>query len=283
MEIQQVLQDSEHVKELAQSIKAVGLTEPIWVRDGDYLVIEGNSRLAAYRLLSKSDPVKWGTVKCYLFPKNLDDKEIFTFLCVTHIVSRKDWAPYEQAGIIWRRWKQHNANPESLSKELGIPQTRIEHLIEVYSFMDEHNDREVQRWSFYDEYLKSRKIGKRRKENPELDSLVVHKIQSGDIPKAENIRDQLAKIAGTPGKTFQWFVSDQKSLQECYDLMEAKGDNNTLYNLLYKFRIKVSDLAARESIKRLDGPIQDKCEFELKKIQKSIDRLLKALESRNTK
>lgn len=28
-------------------------------RNGDYVVLEGNSRLAAYRLLAEKDPVKW--------------------------------------------------------------------------------------------------------------------------------------------------------------------------------------------------------------------------------
>lgn len=278
VEIEDKLLDREHVRELAQSIKAnQGLTDPLWVRDGDYLVIEGNSRLAAYRLLSRGDPVKWGMVKCHLLPSELDDEKIFSFLCLTHVVGRQDWAPYEQAGIIWRRWKQHGATPQRLAKEMGLSESRIEHLIKVYSFMDKHDDKEVLRWSFYDEYLKSRKIDKRRDEFPDLDSIVVQKIKSGEIPKAEDVRDQLTKIAGAPGRAFQWFLSGQRSLQECYDRMVEKGDANALRNSLYKFRVRIGDLATKRALENMDEHIQRKCRYELKRIKKSVDKLLKAI------
>ena len=53
-EIQERLLKMDHVKKLVQSIRANGgLTDPLIVRDGDYVVLEGNSRLAAYRKLAK--------------------------------------------------------------------------------------------------------------------------------------------------------------------------------------------------------------------------------------
>src|SRR5262249_24401703 len=68
-EIQGRLLEMEHVKALIQDIRLnKGLIEPLIVRDGTYEVLEGNSRLAAYRFLAKSDPVKWGYVKCTVLP-----------------------------------------------------------------------------------------------------------------------------------------------------------------------------------------------------------------------
>ena len=47
-EIEETLGVMDHVKELIQSIKANGgLLDPLLVRDGDNVVLEGNSRLAA--------------------------------------------------------------------------------------------------------------------------------------------------------------------------------------------------------------------------------------------
>ena len=47
-EIEERLSSMDHVNQLIQSIKANGgLIDPLLVRDGDYLVLEGNSRLAA--------------------------------------------------------------------------------------------------------------------------------------------------------------------------------------------------------------------------------------------
>jgi hypothetical protein len=104
LEIEHRLGDMDHVKQLVQSIRANGgLLDPIIVRDGDCVVLEGNSRLAAYRLLAKSDPIKWGKVKCCLLPSTIEESLIFALLGEYHIIGRKDWAPYEQAGYLYRR------------------------------------------------------------------------------------------------------------------------------------------------------------------------------------
>ena len=68
-EIQNRLFQMEHVKVLVQDIRANGgLIEPLIVRDGTFEVLEGNSRLAAYRFLAKTNPMKWGYVKCTVLP-----------------------------------------------------------------------------------------------------------------------------------------------------------------------------------------------------------------------
>ena len=52
-EIEELMCKKDHVKRLKESIKSNGgLIDPIIVRDGDFVVLEGNSRLAAYRMLS---------------------------------------------------------------------------------------------------------------------------------------------------------------------------------------------------------------------------------------
>ena len=102
--IEEVMTDMDHVKQLKESIKANGgLIDPLIVRDGDFVVLEGNSRLAAYRILQKQDPIKWAKVKCKILPSDISDKAIFTLLGQYHIIGRKDWSPYEQAGYLYRR------------------------------------------------------------------------------------------------------------------------------------------------------------------------------------
>lgn len=71
-DIQRILIRREHVKQLITSIKANGgLTDPVLVQDESFIVLEGNSRLAAYRALAEKDPIKWGLIKCELLPKDL--------------------------------------------------------------------------------------------------------------------------------------------------------------------------------------------------------------------
>jgi len=57
-EICEKLLEHEHVKELIVNIaENGGLMDPVIVRDGDFVVLEGNSRLAAYRHLASKDPI----------------------------------------------------------------------------------------------------------------------------------------------------------------------------------------------------------------------------------
>jgi hypothetical protein len=115
-DIQERLGRMDHVKTLLQSIKANGgLTDPLLVRDGDLVVLEGNSRLAAYRLLAKGDAIAWGMVKVKLLPADVNEGLVFALLGEYHIVGRKDWAPYEQAGYLWRRQHNHNVSPARMA------------------------------------------------------------------------------------------------------------------------------------------------------------------------
>ena len=84
-EIQKQLQGFPHVQELIQDIKSnEGLTDPVIVRDGDLVVLEGNSRLAAYRFLATKDPIKWRTILCTVLPEGIDEKLVSTPRPIPH-------------------------------------------------------------------------------------------------------------------------------------------------------------------------------------------------------
>ena len=119
-DIQEQLCEMEHVKELREDIKRNGgLLEPLIVRGGSFEVLEGNSRLAAYRQLASKEPIKWAMVKCSVLPDDVDDALIFALLGQFHIKGKKDWAPYEQAGFLYRRFSNHKVPVSVLSTELG--------------------------------------------------------------------------------------------------------------------------------------------------------------------
>lgn len=275
-EIEERLQEKDHVKKLGQSIEANGgLIDPIWVRDGDYLVIEGNSRLAAYRILCNKDPIKWGQIKSHLLPADIDEDKIFSFLCQCHVIGRQDWAPYEQAGIIWRRHKLHGISAQSLSKEMGMGITEVKRLIDVYSFMAEYDDTSVQHWSYYYEYLKSKKILDAREIYPEMDDVIAKRVKYGQIKRAEDIRDKVTKIAAVKGKILDTFIHKPKSLDECYEKAIEKSEDSALYRRLNKFRVKIGDLDTKRIIKNISIRNRKKCLYELNKIKQTVNSLLK--------
>tara|TARA_R110002124_G_scaffold144122_13_gene309043 strand:- start:11319 stop:11759 length:441 start_codon:yes stop_codon:yes gene_type:complete len=77
----------EHVRELVHDIKTNGgLIDPLIVRGGALEVLEGNSRLAAYRFLFSQDPIRWSHVKCTVLPADIPQALVFALL--GHTTSR---------------------------------------------------------------------------------------------------------------------------------------------------------------------------------------------------
>ena len=283
-EIDEQLCNMDHVKQLRLSIEANGgLIDPLIVRDGDFVVLEGNSRLAAYRILAKKNPVKWSKVKCTLLPNDITDDAIFTLLGQYHIIGRKDWNPFEQAGYIFRRVKSSSISTDDLADELGLKRAEAKSLIEIYSFMIEKDDVLPQHWSYYVEYLKSRSIRKYREIKPELDEIVVNQIKTNRIRSAIDIREKLEPITKIPekkaNKIFEKFIKEEKSLYECFDEAESTGKTSNMYQYLYKFRTKIKDGTTQKSIINVSRDKKPEYIFELKAIKKTIEKLLETMDT----
>ena len=276
--IQKKLAAMEHVKQLVQSIKANGgLTDPLIVRDGDYVVLEGNSRLAAYRLLADHDPAKWGKVKCTLLPKDISDSLVFALLGEYHIIGKKDWAPYEQAGYLFRRHKKHGVPSTVMAEEMGLSTKAVGHLIKVYGFMVDNDVNDVTKWSYYDEYFKHRSITTARQEHPELDQTFVAKVKSGEIEKAVDVREKVTKIADAGGKVLKDFIANDQNIESCHDRAIARGADNAWFKRLGKFREQLADPHVKENFEEMTEDHRKKCVYEMKKIQTLLDALMKKL------
>ncbi len=272
-EIEQALKRMDHVKQLVQSIKANGgLTDPLLVRDGDLVVLEGNSRLAAYRILVTRNPLRWGKVKCKLLPHDIAEEDVFALLGEYHIIGKKDWAPYEQAGYVYRRHKRHAVSATTMAKEMGLSVKRVGQLIRVYEFMVEHDSNDVQRWSYYEEYLKHNAIRRAREEHPRLDELVVEKIKSREIPRAVDVRDKLTAIAKS-AKACRDFVLRKKDFERAFESAQARGVGNSCYSKIKSFRTWLAEEDRHEDVDEMSPEVQKKCSFELVKVQKRCAQL----------
>jgi hypothetical protein len=206
-DIYEKLLKEEHVKALIHDISDNGgLIDPLIVRDKDFVVLEGNSRLAAYTFLASKDPIKWAKAKCTILPADIDEKLVFALLGQYHVKGKKDWVPYEKAGFLYRRHKQQKVALSIIAAELGIHADEAKHLVSVYEFMLRHDDYDRGHWSFYDEYLKSRKIKQARDEYASFDQFIVTQVKTGAIPKAMELRDMLPVICVGPAKVLRRYV-----------------------------------------------------------------------------
>lgn len=278
-EIEEELCKMDHVKRLAQSIKENGgLIDAVIVQGKTKVVFEGNSRLAAYRLLAKQDPVKWGRIKVKVLPDTISESEIFSILGEYHIIGKKDWAPFEQAGYLFRRHKAHDVPIDLLAQEINIGRKLITHLIEVYQFMLDRNERDVDRWSYYDEYLKSNKIKRARKEYPQLDDLVVKKIRSREIERAVDVRDGLKKIVEAKGNVLDRFATSKRSFGDSVQAALRKGVGDHGVQRVRRFKEWIATAEAQREITELEGEARKECKYDLGKIHKLSERLLKRFE-----
>lgn len=266
-EIEKRLLGMEHVKVLIQDIKANGgLIDPILVKDGSLEVLEGNSRLAAYRALSEADPIKWGYIKCVLLPPDLSDDMVFSLLGQYHVKGKKDWAPFEQAGFLYRRHKNQSIDIATLSKEIGIGRGTVKQLVDTYQFMIDHNQTEVSRWSYFYEYLKSKKIKKARDEYQSFDALVVAKIESGEISKATDVRDKLPIVVTASDKVLKKFAQGELGFVDSYErAVDAGGDNASLRKLS-AFRKWLGRTDVQNEILELEGQAGAKARFEFQRL-----------------
>ncbi len=239
-EIHSRLKRMDHVKQLIQSIRANGgLTDPMLVRDGDLVVLEGNSRLAAYRELARLDAVRWGKAKVRLLPADISEKLVFALLGEYHIIGRKDWAPYEQAGYLYRRNIKHGVSVQDMAKEMGLSPRSVSHLVSTYKFMVDHNENDVNRWSYYDEYLRPNAVKKTRQENPDLDKVVVRKIKGGEIRTAMDVREKLVKVLNVPKagpQPIKILMSGEGTFERAFESARDRGVDNTWLNRFRQFK-----------------------------------------------
>jgi len=275
-EIEMILSKADDLKELEYSIgQNGGLIEPLIVKDGDMTVLEGNRRLAAYRNLYKKDPITFAKVKCKILPKDISEEAIFTLLGQIHIVGRKDWSPFEQAGYLYRMVKTAGKDIITISKSLGITEANAKNLIRNYEFMVEKNDIIPEHWSYYDEYLKSQSIKNYRKTLPDLDDKFASMVKNNEILVASDVR-KLAAIAKNPDKSAKKIMNaistGETSIYDGYNKIEENGTNVKAYQTLNAFRKKFdTDDFARDLAMTKNGNVK----YELEKLLHRVQSLLK--------
>lgn len=276
-EILDQLSGMEHVKRLMVSITDHGgLIDPVIVQGGSNVVLEGNSRLAAYRLLARKDAVKWGLIRARILPSNIEEKAVFALLGEYHIHGKKDWVPYEQAGYLYRRSEKHRISAADLAKEIKLPEARVEHLISVYKFMLKHREIDIDRWSYYDEYLKGRKIAKLRKDyGSDLDEMIVKKIRTKEIPTAMDLRDGLRAIVKVGGKNMRQFAEGKVKFKEACESADDQGAYETGLQRIKKYKEWLAETKTETYLRDLAPEHQQKALYDIRLIGKRCEALLK--------
>ena len=279
-EIEEHMCSMEHVKALKHAILTQGgLIDAVVVLGDGLVVIEGNSRLAAYRMLHQQDPIKWNMMKCYVLQSGISSDDIFGLLGNWHIRGKTPWTPYEQAAFLARQREASKKPLASHARALGLSEQTALQYVETYGFMREHQDSDVRHWSHYFEFLRNRAIGKYTEQVPALTETIASQIKSGAIRDAKDIRKlgDMAKVSTKSAKKIMYQVAlGKKSIYDGYEEIKDTGAMDDVVKKIEKFRAAVNDEGFEtQCVVHKDlGKIQ----YGLKEIKKAVEKLLIRLE-----
>ncbi len=278
-EIEEILKKQDHVRELKESIKANnGLIEHLFVKERTLEVVEGNRRLAAYRLLFQENPLKWSEVKCALLPSDLDESLMNSFLGEIHLKGKKPWSPYEKASFLHRRFRNDGVSVDDLKKEFNISKPAIEHSIAVIDLMEKHEEKETRRWSYYDEFKKSRKAKAICANVANFEDVIVKQIKLDEVGTAMEFRDKLRVICNSSSKNpVKNLVSEKCDFGDAFDEAERTGGDNRPLQRIKSFRRWLDDGHTKTAVRNASQKIRGELEYELHKIRAHVEKLLKTL------
>ena len=197
----QRLQNEASVKNLVPEIERHGgLIEPILVRRDTMEVIEGNSRLAAYRLLrdeGKSDD--WEVIPCHLI-KGLTEDQQAAYLNQIHVKGKTQWSAYEKANFAYVR-SINGWLPQRIADVFGESVSTIRTRIKAVEMMKDSGDDAKTHFSYYDVLVRNADAVARMKEFPAFRDRLFEEIRrapdnSEDDPTftAQKLRDGLRDI-----------------------------------------------------------------------------------------
>lgn len=197
-----------------------GLIEPILVRLDTREVIEGNSRLAAYRILrEKGAPGEWDRIPCYLI-STLTEEQQAAFLNQVHVKGKTQWSAYEKANFAYVR-KINGWTVDRIAKLFGESVQTIYKRINAIKTMKDSGDSDRSHFSYYDVVVRKPEIYGKIAESPKLRDRLFEEIRdvgTGDDQKftAQDLRNGLPTIIKKP-RILNRYVNGQVEFEEAWD------------------------------------------------------------------
>lgn len=256
------------VKNLIPEIKRDrGLQEPIIVRWDTQEVIEGNSRLAAYRKLNNDEPDNetWNKIRCQVVTELTDDQQT-RILGQVHLHGKTDWSPYAKALYCYRWVVEDKKKTSELSKIAGFSKQEINKYVSIIKLMSQNNELKNSRYSYYNVLVQNRKISTKINEDSGLKKVLFQKIKTQEFT-AQELRDKLPTIINKP-KILRKFQNKKIKLDEAYDRAKISGAEQKLK----KIRLGLNDIE-NDDILSLERPEANAMKYEIGQIQKSLNRV----------
>ena len=127
-------------------------------------VIEGNSRLAVYRILHEETKKEdWEFIPCNIVQKLSDEQQI-AYLNQIHVKGKTEWSAYEKANFAYARKTEGFSFPK-IAELFGESEATIRTRIKVVEMMRNNNDRERSHFSYYDILVRNHSKDMNKRQN----------------------------------------------------------------------------------------------------------------------
>lgn len=266
------------VKDLYQDIKSNGgLIDEILVKDN--MVLEGNSRLCAYRFLlrqaceanDEAEKRKWSKIRARVIPSESSDEVIFTILGTWHIKGKAQWRTYEKASYFHRMRSEYNKSTKEIAAMVKQSEADVENMIKAYETMQTHGITETseqEKFSAVFEIVKNREMKKIKEEDPSIYDKCITFVKEDKFDRAEQVRDLPKVIRDKKAK--KSFFNEGDPFTDALDIAKSRHPEHgdSFYNQLKKVT-KLLESADMERIEEIKKDTDKK--FILQKLHRQVN------------
>ncbi|HOV23364.1 MAG TPA: hypothetical protein PL107_03740 [Candidatus Marinimicrobia bacterium] len=259
-DIEKELWEKDSVKDLFKDIERDGgLIDEILVKGN--IVLEGNSRLCAYRHLYKKSEkkndedgmLKWSYIRARIIPEETSNEVVFSILGTWHIKGKTQWDTYEKAAYLKRMNTEYSYSLKDIADSISQTEKFVKDHIEAYDLMVANNVYTLDKFSYFYELVKNKKIKELASKEPTIIPNTIQAIKEDRFKRGEEIRD-LPKI-----------LKDKKAKKEFFDdkvdfndALETTKDRHPEHaDSFYNNIKKVTTILQSRSIKNIEEIKED--------------------------
>ena len=265
-----------------------GLIDEIYVLDNK--VVEGNTRLCAFRRLSKKypDDDRWKFIKARILHESVNDEELFYILGTFHIKGKTEWDAYEKAAYINKMIKFLNKSPDDVAKQMRIQKKTLEAMLKAYEVMSDKflkqsnasnngTRDELKKYSYFEAFFLQKELAKRAEESPDFVDEFIDWVKDDKLKRAQNVRE-LPKVLGNK-KAYKTFIDTEGNTafeEAIYVLYEHKPEK---VDRFYKKVREFHDLIQGSELVKVRAEISENKnkKSEIQKCFKQFRRFIKDL------
>jgi len=281
-EIEDELWKKDSVKDLYDDIQRHGgLIDEVLVKND--IVLEGNSRLCAYRHLYRQaekknneiEKIKWSCIRSRIIPSDTQDEIVFSILGTWHIKGKKEWDTFEKAAYLKRMNEDYNVSIKDIATSISQSEKFIKDNIEAHDLMVKNGVYTLEKFSYFYELVREKNKPANStifNEEAKIVTRVIETIKDESLKRAEDIRN-LPKIL-KDDKARKAYLDKQDDFHDALDISVSRHPEHgdSFYNQIKKTTRMLRECNI-ERIAEINGDAQKKYIF--KELFKEVNKLAK--------